>query len=71
MGIGSSVHMGELEALASQPSYSHVFQFKSRSSMPAGNDLKIALALCSGKRDKTLFFTETLHNTAEKPIVNR
>ncbi|XP_074633559.1 uncharacterized protein LOC141892248 isoform X2 [Acropora palmata] len=47
MGIGSSVHTGDLEGLASQPSYSHMFQLKSRSWIPAGSDLKIALALCS------------------------
>ena len=62
MGIGSSVYTGDLEGLASQPSYSHVFQLKSRSWIPAGSDLKTALALCSGAREKTLIFTETQYS---------
>ena len=60
MGTGSSVR--DLEALASQPSYSHMFQLKSRSWIPARSDLKIALALCSGTRDKTPYFHwNTIH----------
>ncbi|XP_067057241.1 matrilin-4-like isoform X1 [Acropora muricata] len=67
MGIGSSVHTGDLEALASQPSYSHMFQLKSRSWIPAGSDLKIALAMCSVGRTSNA----VVHPVVPQHAINR
>ncbi|XP_074633551.1 uncharacterized protein LOC141892248 isoform X1 [Acropora palmata] len=67
MGIGSSVHTGDLEGLASQPSYSHMFQLKSRSWIPAGSDLKIALALCSVGRTSNA----VVHPVVPQHAINR